>query len=146
MKSDPKYDHLLVYETGHWGVYLHDNQCYLGRMYLWAKREEADDLPGIIYNESLELFANIVTIKRALTSLFKPDRFNWMVLGNVTPHCHMHVIPRYAEKRSFHGLDFIDSNFGGPPFPYDLDFKIGNKRLAKLCQIIKAEMVKVPGK
>ena len=49
---------------------------------------------------------------RALTALFEPDQVNFAFLMNVDAHVHLHVIPRYATHRHWHGLDLEDPHWG----------------------------------
>ena len=46
---------------------------------------------------------------------FKPDRFNYLQMGNALHHLHFHAIPRYATSRHFMNKDWEDITFGHPP-------------------------------
>lgn len=48
----------------------------------------------------------------ALTALFEPDQVNFAFLMNVGDQVHLHVIPRYATRRHWHGLVFEDPHWG----------------------------------
>jgi diadenosine tetraphosphate (Ap4A) HIT family hydrolase len=34
----------------------------------------------------------------ALFTLFRPDKINYELLGNMVPHIHWHVVPRHASE------------------------------------------------
>jgi diadenosine tetraphosphate (Ap4A) HIT family hydrolase len=47
-------------------------------------------------------FMNVVfAVEQAVRQTFNPDKINLASLGNMTPHLHWHVIPRFAADRHF---------------------------------------------
>jgi len=59
---------------------------------------------------------------RGFKSAVKPDRFNYLQMGNALPHLHFHAIPRYASPRIFINKEWVDETYGHPP-------KWSNKRV-----------------
>jgi diadenosine tetraphosphate (Ap4A) HIT family hydrolase len=50
------------------------------------------------------LFMNTVwQVEAAVCEVMHPDKVNLASLGNVTPHLHWHIIPRYADDAHFPG-------------------------------------------
>ena len=43
----------------------------------------------------------VYAVERLLRDLLKPDKINLASLGNVAPHLHWHVIPRFADDAHF---------------------------------------------
>ena len=43
----------------------------------------------------------VFAVERALIELLQPDKINLASLGNVVPHIHWHVIPRFADDPHF---------------------------------------------
>lgn len=43
----------------------------------------------------------VFAVERALRGLLSPDKINLASLGNVVPHLHWHVIPRFARDAHF---------------------------------------------
>ncbi len=43
----------------------------------------------------------VFAIEATLRELLHPDKINLASLGNVAPHLHWHVIPRYRDDRHF---------------------------------------------
>lgn len=43
----------------------------------------------------------VLGVERALRGLLKPDKINLASLGNVVPHVHWHVIPRWKDDSHF---------------------------------------------
>lgn len=104
---------LLVKEYKYWNLSIAESQILIGWTHASLKRhirffEELRD------EELIELKKVIKEIKEALNKTFKPDWFNLMQLGNITSHLHLHLVPRYKEKRFFAGRVFIDKNYGRP--------------------------------
>ena len=47
------------------------------------------------------LMATVYTVEAAIREVMKPDKINLASLGNLTPHLHWHVIPRYRHDKHF---------------------------------------------
>lgn len=102
----------LVKEYSHWGVYVHDNQGYLGRCVVWCKREDAFDMTDATEDEQKEIFLVLKDLQRASKDCFNPNWFNYAFLGNETRHLHGHFIPRYKEPKTFMDVTFEDKLWG----------------------------------
>lgn len=102
----------LVKEYKRWEIYVHENQSYLGRCVVWRKRENALDLADATQEEQEELFLILRDLREATRKSFQPDWFNYAFLGNETCHLHCHLIPRYAEQKTFMGVVFEDKLYG----------------------------------
>jgi len=136
------YKNLLIKEYTHWELYVHENQYFLGRTYIWSKRNDLVDLMDTALEEREELFVIGGEIKRVLANLWAPDLFNWVSLGNLTAHCHLHVIPRYAAVREFAGVEFKDERWGKNYAPYNYDFKVPENTLATIKTAILTALPK----
>ena len=130
----------LIKEFEHWKVYLYHSQYYLGRVYLWAKREDALDLFEISEGEKREYFVIGKRVKEALDELFNPDLYNYITMNNETPHLHTHIIPRYQGKRTFDGIEFEDKRWGKIYFPYDTEFKIPDNTFNKIRTLLSKSL------
>ena len=51
--------------------------------------------------EQTRLFLVVMAVEATLREVMAPDKINLASLGNVVPHLHWHVIPRYADDRHF---------------------------------------------
>lgn len=60
-------------------------------------REMSDLDPGARHSLMNLVFA----VERVVRDLFAPDKINLASLGNLTPHLHWHVIPRWRDDRHF---------------------------------------------
>lgn len=68
------------------------------RIILNRHEREMSDLSGA---EQHEMMRVVFAVEAALRRLFNPDKINLASLGNMTPHVHWHVIPRWREDRCF---------------------------------------------
>ncbi len=112
MKDSEKYLNNIIKQYRYWTLYVHDNQQYLGRVYVWCRRDSALDLMDATEEERLELFEILTQVKTSLLKTFKPDWFNYAFLGNETQHLHGHIVPRYSTKKEFMGHIFEDKEWG----------------------------------
>jgi diadenosine tetraphosphate (Ap4A) HIT family hydrolase len=77
---------------------------------------EDPDFPGftrVIWNDHVRemtdldasartrLLESVLAVERAQREVLQPAKINLASLGNVTPHLHWHVIPRFADDSHF---------------------------------------------
>jgi diadenosine tetraphosphate (Ap4A) HIT family hydrolase len=114
--SEGKYNEGLLKEYEHWVLEVSYRQHTLGCYIIFAKRsvEKISDLHD---DEIIELKHVMKAIESTLSTIqeFKPDRFNYMQMGNALHHLHFHGIPRYASERTFSERLWIDKTWGKPP-------------------------------
>ena len=56
------------------------------------------DLP---HKERMQLMNVVFAVETAVRCLYQPDKINLASLGNMTPHVHWHLIPRWRNDRHF---------------------------------------------
>ena len=90
----------LVWESETCRVVLVEDADYPGfcRVILNRHVAEMSDLPE---NERMALMKVVFAVEEAVRSALVPDKVNLASLGNVTPHLHWHVIPRFESDRHF---------------------------------------------
>lgn len=81
-------------------VVLVDMPDYPGfcRVILNRHVAEMTDLPDAERNRLMHV---VFAVEAALRRLMRPDKINLASLGNVVPHVHWHVIPRFADDAHF---------------------------------------------
>lgn len=99
-------------EFEHWTVYLDIKQYYLGRVFIWAKRTDADSFLELTTEEWSEIQKIFKDLKQMYADTFEPDNINMAFLGNDVEHCHCHIVPRYKKPKNFDGIAFKDENWG----------------------------------
>lgn len=60
-------------------------------------REMSDLLPA----DRHALMQVVFAVESAIRQLYAPDKINLASFGNMVPHVHWHVIPRWADDRHF---------------------------------------------
>ncbi len=133
------YSRFLIRQYSRWGVYIHENQSYLGRCVVWCDREDAFDLTDATLDEREELFLILPALKGAVERAFQCDWYNYSFLGNVVPHLHCHFIPRYKDERIFSGVAFKDERWG-QNYRTDNSFSVSGDVLEKIRLRIVDEM------
>lgn len=134
------YKDRIIKEYKYWVLCLDRYQCYLGKSYIWLKRDSVNDLADITDEEQQELHKIIRDFSGSIRNLFKADHFNYAVQGNITPQLHVHLVPRYKKKITFDGLEFEDKNWGKNYAPYDKNFKINDSAMKKIISAIRNEI------
>jgi diadenosine tetraphosphate (Ap4A) HIT family hydrolase len=64
-------------------------------------REHVREMTDLAPSDRAHLMEKVFTVEAALRSLMKPEKINLASLGNLTPHLHWHVIPRFRQDRHF---------------------------------------------
>jgi len=70
-----------------------DHPAYC-RVILNAHRKEMTDLSEV---ERQRLMKTVFVVEHALRELLEPEKINLASFGNLVPHLHWHVIPRFAD-------------------------------------------------
>ena len=77
-------------------LYLAKNQTYRGQCSLIFDLRHAARPDQLSADEWAALCADLYVAQRAIVSVTHPDHVNVESLGNVVPHLHWHIIPRYV--------------------------------------------------
>jgi diadenosine tetraphosphate (Ap4A) HIT family hydrolase len=80
---------------------LGDAQFYRGYCVLLAKRH-VTELHAMPRGEAHELLDEILAVSRTLADVVRPLKLNYECLGNLEPHVHWHIFPRYLEDEMRH--------------------------------------------
>lgn len=136
------YNLLKIKSYKHWEVYLHENQCYIGRVFVLLKEdEEVEDFLAIEGEIRDEFFLIGKEVKKALKTLFKPDKMNYAALSNTSEKIHVHIVPRYKEAREFSGMTFNDVRWGKNYAPYERSFVLDESILFKIRDALKEALI-----
>lgn len=113
-------------------VVLVDDAHYPGfcRVILNRHVREMTDLTE---GERSRLMAVVFAVEATVRELLHPDKINLASLGNVVPHVHWHVIPRFADDRHFPNPIWGEVRRDGVPRKIDRE-QLKNALLAKLAR------------
>jgi len=99
-----------------------DDENYPGfcRVILNAHVKEMTDLPP---DQRHRLMGVVFAVEMAVREIARPDKVNLASLGNVVPHMHWHVIPRWADDVSFPDAIWAPRRRAAAPRTLPDDFK-----------------------
>lgn len=90
----------VLWEDGFCRVVLVADADYPGfcRVILQEHVREMTDLRD---DDRSRLMKVVFSVEQSLRHLYRPDKINLASFGNVVPHVHWHVIPRWQDDRHF---------------------------------------------
>jgi diadenosine tetraphosphate (Ap4A) HIT family hydrolase len=68
---------------------------------IWNRH--VSEMTDLSYGEREHLMALVFAVEEAVRHVMYPDKVNIAALGNMVPHIHWHVIPRYKDDAFFPG-------------------------------------------
>lgn len=86
---------LKIADLGVSSLYLSRNQTYRGCCLLVFNARHATGLEKLSAGEYNRLMNDLRRSALAVSETARPDHMNYATLGNVIPHLHFHIIPRY---------------------------------------------------
>ena len=102
--------HTFIKEYKYWYLTLRENQLTFGAMVLLAKSDSLM-LSELDENSFLELKLIYSEIEAIFTNHFSASKFNYLTLMMTDIYVHMHIFPRYADKKNdFFWPGLIDLN------------------------------------
>lgn len=90
----------LLWQDARCRVVLVEDADYPGfcRVIWQAHVREMTDLPPL---DRQHMMITVMKVESALRAVLQPDKINLASLGNLTPHLHWHVIPRFRQDKHF---------------------------------------------
>jgi len=86
---------LRILETEYAYVVLNRDQYFPGYTLLFT-REHVTELFHLDREVRQALMEDVTRVAQALDTVFTPDKMNYELLGNMVPHIHWHLVPRFA--------------------------------------------------
>lgn len=90
----------VLWRDGFCRVVRADEPDYPGFCRVILERH-ARELTDLAAAERERLMAVVFAVEEAVREVMQPDKVNVASLGNMTPHVHWHVIPRFRDDRHF---------------------------------------------
>jgi len=90
----------ILFRGDKWRIVLIDDIRHPGfcRVIWNAHAKEMTDLS---LADRADLMSAIWQVEAAIREVMQPDKINLASLGNMVPHLHWHIIPRYADDAQF---------------------------------------------
>ncbi|OGU15235.1 MAG: HIT family hydrolase [Geobacteraceae bacterium GWC2_53_11] len=89
---------LRIIELPHSYVILNRDQYFPGYTLLFTKLH-ATELFHLDREVRVALMEEVSSVAEALYSVFTPAKINYELLGNMVPHIHWHIVPRFASEQ-----------------------------------------------
>jgi diadenosine tetraphosphate (Ap4A) HIT family hydrolase len=61
------------------------------------------EMSDLTYGEREHVMSLVFVVEEAVRHIMHPDKVNLAALGNMVPHIHWHIIPRYQDDAFFPG-------------------------------------------
>lgn len=89
-----------VFEHAKYRVILVDDASFPGFCrVIW--REHVREMSDLSRADRLLLNDAVIAVEEAVREVMLPSKVNLATLGNVVPHLHWHIIPRYTDDTHF---------------------------------------------
>ncbi|MCC2957837.1 HIT family protein [Massilia sp. IC2-477] len=90
----------VVWQDEKLSVIIVDDAAYPGFCrVIW--REHVREMSDLAHDDRLLLNEAVFLVEEAVREVMQPLKVNVASLGNVVPHLHWHIIPRYADDAHF---------------------------------------------
>lgn len=86
---------LQIVETEHAQVVLNRDQFFRGYTLLFT-RAHVTELFHLAPDTRQALMEDVSRVAAALDRVFSPTKMNYELLGNMVPHMHWHLVPRFS--------------------------------------------------
>ena len=94
------------------------------------------EMTDLSYGEREHLMTLVFAVEEAIRHVMYPDKVNIAALGNMVPHIHWHVIPRYQDDAFYPGSAW-SKRVQETPEAILLERR---RKAAELPEVIKAEI------
>ena len=141
--EDCPFDPPRVASSEHWdfiealsasSLYLTKNQTYRGQCLLILDLRHATRPDDLSSTEWGMFCSDLYAAEIAITQVVQPDHINVAALGNVVPHLHWHIVPRYVN----------DPRWGAPIWPSNMadmpDTRLAAPQQLALVNAIRAAL------
>ena len=92
--------HPIVWENSKFRIIEIDDRSY-SAYYRVEYIQHIKEMTDLNEGERDELMKVVFIVESAIKIFYKPDKINLACLGNLTPHVHWHVIPRFYDDNHF---------------------------------------------
>ena len=89
---------LRIVELDHCHVLLNRDQFFPGYTLVFT-REHVTELFHLDRDTRAAVMEEVAAVAFGLYKLFGPDKMNYELLGNMVPHMHWHLVPRFRSDR-----------------------------------------------
>ena len=123
-----------IWEGAKCRVVLVEDEDYPGFCrVIW--KQHVKEMTDLSVSERGHFMAAVFAVEAAVREVMRPDKINLASLGNMTPHLHWHVIPRYKHDKHFpQPIWGTSQRDGESPLPPDWQTRLAERARSKLNQ------------
>ncbi len=77
-------------------LYLFKEQSHPGRVII-AYKKHVSEIADLSAKELQEFMADVAHVARTLHAVFNPQKINYGAYGDLNPHLHFHLVPKYKD-------------------------------------------------
>lgn len=81
-------------------IVLVSDKDYPGYLRIIAN-QHLKELTDLNDSDNLQLYQAVLKCEKIIRKIFKADKVNLASFGNITPHVHWHIIPRFYNDKHF---------------------------------------------
>ena len=96
------------------------------------------EMSDLSVSEARHLMDVVLATERAVRRVAQPDKINLASLGNVVPHLHWHVIPRWQDDSHFPAPIWASAKRTGPARPVPSDASLLHALSIELSTVTKS--------
>jgi diadenosine tetraphosphate (Ap4A) HIT family hydrolase len=89
-------------------AHLERNAVSRGHTIVIFRDRHAGDFTGLSAAEAAAYWQDVHAVTKMIEQVFAPCHMNFLLLGNLAPHLHVHLVPRY-----------LDDPAPGKPLPWE---------------------------
>ncbi|MCY1151509.1 MAG: HIT family protein [Sphaerochaetaceae bacterium] len=88
-------------------IYLNKDQSHRGRIIV-KLNEHKTEYFQLNEEERVGFFKELAIASEAVYNLYGPNKLNYATFGDLVPHLHVHIVPKYKDRLNW-GAAFDDS-------------------------------------
>ena len=90
----------IIFRNERWRIVLVDDASYPGFCrVIWS--QHVKEMTDLSLSDRAELMGVVLRVETVMRTAMQPAKINLASLGNVVPHLHWHIIPRFADDAQF---------------------------------------------
>lgn len=83
-------------------LYLFREQSHPGRMVV-AFRGHVSEIADLTPQQLQAYMADVAKVAKLIHKMYKPDKINYGAFGDLNPHLHFHLVPKYKDDFEWGG-------------------------------------------
>ncbi len=122
----------LLWKDGSCRVVLVEDEDYPGFCrVIWL--QHVKEMTDLSPPDREHFMATVFAVEAAVREVMHPDKINLASLGNMTPHLHWHIIPRFKQDKHFpQPIWGVRQREGKTPLPPDWQTRLTQSVRSKL--------------